>query len=255
MILFVIAFQLGLALITYLFTPSRNPTLVNGVRGGSSKKTISQDPKVSTNQVILRSNDQASGIEYTWSVWLRVDDIRQQAPSNADKFYSHVFHKGNEDRNAQSTNNGDIAKVNNSPGLYLRADNTNKEFNAMTFIQDVVSPVGGAVMSATQVDVSNIPMKKWFHSAFRLQNKTLDVYINGQIVSRNAMQYMPKQNYDDIFVGGFPGSISDLKYFDRALTIFEINSIVNQGPNLTTNDDSSGDTGQYDYLSRLWYNV
>ena len=108
------------------------------------------------------------------------------------------------------------------------------------------------------VDVSNIPIKKWVNVILRLQNTTFDVYVNGIIFKRIVLQYVPKQNYDDIFVcqnGGFSGKLADLRYFSRALNIFEINSIVSSGPNTSTSLLTADQTtkGNYSYLSNLWY--
>jgi hypothetical protein len=263
-LLFMILFALGTAFITYWMSSSRTPFLVKGVRNGSRPKTISQDPKVTKSAIILRSNNENSGVEYTWSTWLRIDSLATANNSTATA-YNHIFNKGAGDIIAESSTspgvaNAGIVKVNNSPGLYVQKNNssTDSDKNNLYFVQDVVSPADGTDQNTTQLTVSNIPMAKWFHVAFRLKNKVLDSYVNGQINSRVAMDYIPKQNYDDVYIagnGGFSGQISDLRYFDYALTIFEINSIVNQGPNLTTNDDTAGDVGQYDYLSRLWYNV
>ena len=266
-ILFMILFSLGTAFITYWMTSSRTPFLVKGVRGGSRPKTVSQDPKVNSSRVILRSNNESSGIEYTWSTWLRIDSLPKANNGTTERAYSHIFNKGAGDAITESgsgagsgTSNAGIIKVNNSPGLYVSKNITaaDQSANQLVFVQDVVSPVSNQQVNSTRLTITNIPIAKWFHVAFRLKNKVLDSYVNGQINSRAQMDFVPKQNYDDVFIagnGGFSGQISDLRYFDYALTIFEINSIVNQGPNLSINDDTSGDVGQYDYLSRLWYNV
>jgi hypothetical protein len=108
------------------------------------------------------------------------------------------------------------------------------------------------------IDINNIPIKKWVNAIIRLKNTVLDVYINGTIAKRLVLKNVAKQNYDDIFVcqnGGFIGKLSDLRYFNRALNIFEINSIVSSGPTTTTSSLTADQTakGNYSYLSNLWY--
>lgn len=253
--LFMILFSLGSAFIAYLLSPPRNPRLVRGKRGGSRLKVIPQDPNVADSQIILRSNNEASGIEYTWETWLRIDQVSgktQAAGSNHE--YDHIFHKGNANEIQSALNTADIglASVNNSPGLYVR-----RAENTLLFIQDVVSPTNGQQLPRKQLEVKNVPLNKWFHVALRLKNRVLDAYVNGQITARTIFKEVPKQNFDDVYIcafGGFKGEIADLRYFDRALTVFEINSIVSRGPNLAMSDDSEGDPGEYDYLSSLWYN-
>jgi hypothetical protein len=92
----------------------------------------------------------------------------------------------------------------------------------------------------------------------RVQNRILDVYINGVLTQHKDLGYTPKQNFGDVQVcqnGGFNGSLSDLRYYPKALNVFEINSIVAWGPNLSTSPSASEATSTSDsyYLSSLWY--
>jgi hypothetical protein len=84
-----------------------------------------------------------------------------------------------------------------------------------------------------------------------MQNKIMDVYVNGVVANRHVFKNVPKQNYSDIQVGGFNGNLSDLRYFNAALNVFQINNIVMAGPNLKT-EESSVDS-RFDYLSSSWY--
>ena len=91
----------------------------------------------------------------------------------------------------------------------------------------------------TSVVIDNMPIKKWVHLAIRLQNQILDVYVNGVLSKRVILNNVPKQNYSDVYVGqngGFSGKLSSLRYYSSALNVFEINSIVRKGPNLTVKD-------------------
>jgi hypothetical protein len=256
LIIFMIAFSLGSALVAFFMTPSRRPFLVRGKRGGSSPKVISQDPASGNGQVVYRSNNESGGIEYTWSVWLNIRSL--QVTTNVNTEYSHIFHKGNSEYISSGTNVG-IATINNGPGLYIQKQQsgvTGK--NTLRFLQNVVSPGNNNVqLDDKAFDISGIPMNKWFHLAIRLRNKTLDGYINGQIAARIIFKEIPKQNFDDVFIaqnGGFNGEMSDLHYFDYALSVFEINSIVSHGPNLAMSDDDDSNTGDYDFISSRWYN-
>jgi hypothetical protein len=111
-----------------------------------------------------------------------------------------------------------------------------------------------------RVEVPNIPLRKWFHVALRLENKYLDVYINGTVTTRMVLLDVPKQNYFNVMVcqnGGFNGSYSDLRYFDSALSVFEINNIVIWGRNTSaaSGGASADATGFPYYLSNLWYSA
>lgn len=253
LVIFMVLFSLGSGLIAYLMSPSKAPRLVTGKRGGGRAKTITQDPRSADSLIIYRSNNASSGIEFTWELWLRVDAIRPKNNPNSNKNeYDHVFHKGNLDFISGDAADIGLANVNNGPGLYVRRGE-----NSLFFVMNVVSPSNGIQLADKALEINNIPLGKWFHVALRLQNRVLDVYVNGVIAARVTFAEVPKQNYDDVHIGangGFIGEIADLRYFDRALSVFEINSIVNRGPNLVMNDDMEGDVGEYDYLSSLWYN-
>jgi hypothetical protein len=109
--------------------------------------------------------------------------------------------------------------------------------------------------SNTSTVIENLPIKKWIHLAVRLQNKVVDVYVNGVISKRIILNNVPKQNYSDVYVaqnGGFTGKLSSLRYYTSALNVFEINKIVRKGPNLTVKDGALK-SDYFSYLSNYWY--
>ena len=249
LIVFMILLNLGLGLVTYLVTPSKSPYIVHGMLPGSGYTVFPQDPASGT-AVVYRSNNQTGGIEFTWGIWLKVDAIP------VDTNYHNVFVKGTDQYNP----NG-IATVNNGPGLYLyknsndKTDGTNSSQLSLLYQMDVVSPDSSGQYTPQQAIIPNLPIGKWFHVAIRMQNKTMDCYVNGVISNRVSFgDYIPKQNYDPIVYagnGGFAGSVSNLRYYDYALSVFEINSIVYYGPNLNAAGGSSN--SYFDYLGQSWY--
>jgi hypothetical protein len=243
-IVFVLLFNLGMILIVYFLQSNQSPYLVKGLINGNNYMHITQDPSIKESITIHRSNNKPTGIEYSWSVWLYIND-----PSNSNTAYSHVFNMGNGDVDLTSG----IATVNNGPGLYIKnLQPTDSSGNTCT-LHVIMDTVSGSANST--IDVNAIPLKKWVHVLLRLENNTLDVYINGVITSRNILSNVPKLNYNDVYVcnnGGFNGNVSDLRYFDHALNVFEINSVVTAGPNLTAAVNTTGK--QYHYLSTNWYN-
>ena len=52
---------------------------------------IPQNPNVDGAKPVLRSNNQRGGLEFTWSVWLYIDDMVYK---NGQR--KHIFHKGND---------------------------------------------------------------------------------------------------------------------------------------------------------------
>lgn len=234
---FMILMNLGIKLITYFTQPANNPYVVSGLSNGSTNLVIPQDPKEKTSVLIKRSNNQSKGLEFTWSIWLYIDDLGNDAAK-----FQHIFSKGD-----NLFNDSNIAKTNNAPGLYLHGNN-----NVLRVMMDTVNSAD----KNNYIDIQNVPLKKWFHVTIRMQNTVMDVYVNGTISGRLNLQNVPKQNYNDVFVsqnGGFRGNLSDLRYFSSALNVFEINTIVMRGPTLKTKQPVANPIQNYSYLSNLWY--
>jgi hypothetical protein len=118
------------------------------------------------------------------------------------------------------------------------------------------NPTSDVTTITEYMDVQNIPIKDvWVNIMIRLQNKIMDIYVNGVITKRLVFNNVPIQNYDDVWVcqnGGFNGKLSNLRYFNHALNVFEINSIVSSGPNLY---EMTGPHFVQNYLSNSWYST
>jgi len=104
--------------------------------------------------------------------------------------------------------------------------------------------------------VEDIPLNKWVNVIIRAsaQNQ-LDVYINGALVKRHILSGVPKQNYGDVYAsmnGGFSGYTSDLRYFNTAIGMNKIQSIVDSGPDMTMKGAGLTKSKPH-YLSTRWY--
>jgi len=253
LIAFLILMNLGIYLLSYFLQPNTSPHVIKGIKGGNENKSYKQNPKLAKSVTIYRSNNQTTGMEYTWSFWLK-----SSVPVDATKKYSHVFSKGISsdpiaatDPRATPDNSGKIVSGNNAPGVYLSTKSVgNSKTNELTIIMDKVDG------SEEKVYIPNVPLNKWIHVAIRLQNKILDVYINGTLKKRVSFDSVPKQNYGDIHLGkngGFTGQISNLQYFDRALNVFQISNITLMGPNMKPVSDIADVDTSSDYLSSQWF--
>jgi len=246
LIVFIFLFNLGVKLIGYFTKAASSPFLINGTMNGSTEVIIPQDPKNKNAVSILRSDNRMTGIEFTWTIWLYINDFKYDDVPQC----KHIFNKGNGEYNDATG----IATVNNGPGVYLDTS-SQKQGQKLAIVMNTVAldnPV-------ETIYVYDLPIRKWFHCAIRMENKVMDIYINGVIVGRHILQDVPKQNYQDVNIcknGGFNGNLADLRYFDKALSIFEINNIVAWGRNTrAANASSAADgTGFPYFLSRLWYN-
>jgi hypothetical protein len=240
---FVILFRLMISFVTWIFSPSGKVVLVNGLQNGSVSSTISQDPNNKSSITILRSENEKDGIEFTWSVWLYLNGFQDSGS------YHHVFNKGNTST-SQPTPNGNFPGTttpNNAPGLYI-----NPNYDGFRVIMNSFNNPYQEV-----IEVTDLPMTKWINIVIRVQNKNCDIYVNGRLVKRRIMTEVVKQNYDDVHVslnGGFSGYLSNLTYYNRSVSVTEIQDIISVGPNLKPVSKALDLTNSAPrFLSNRWY--
>ena len=238
---FFVLLKLLSALMSYFLNKSNfNPTkLIDGMVNANQVFEFKQSPSDPASKTIYRSDNKTTGIEFTWSTYLFIRDLDDTSHTNL----YHVFHKGN---NSIDTSSG-LNSPNNSPGLYIdKSDNSFKVvMNTFTSVMETIK-------------VPNIPRNKWINVIIRCQNRKIDIYINGLIAQSYELSAVPKQNYGNVYVaqnGGFPGYISNLWYYNYALTIGEIQRLNYSGPstvaaNISGSFDKKTDP---DYLSLRWY--
>lgn len=235
-LVFLILFQMALRIIARVYSPPRDVMLVDGLVSGSARLRIKQSPTGTSSTPILRSNNEDTGMEFTWGIWIYIDPDE----ASPESVYQHVFSKGD---TVRETVEGILAP-NNAPGLYIKS--TGGASQMRVYLDDVTE-------HPSFIELPNIPLRKWVHVAIFLKNMHMDIYINGTITARKKMAAVPKQNYGDVLVGHtkFRGNISNLSYYDSAIDILQLQNIVQKGPN--TNVVASIGSKSIDYLSRLWY--
>ena len=232
---FIIALRLGIAIINWALGKNPSPHFIDGMVDSKVLLTFPQDPTTVGAQTLSRSINQTDGIEFTWSVWLFIDDLTYLQGQ-----FRHVFHKGNSTLDARG-----LVQPNNAPGLYIAPD-TNKLIVIMNSYNNFNE----------SVEIPDIPLNKWMNVMIRCQNTVIDVYINGVITQSLQLEGVPKQNYGDVFAcmnGGFSGYLSNLWYFDKALGMAEISNLVKRGPNKRMVGTNGMNIKNPDYLSLRWY--
>lgn len=232
-IVFVMLMRLGISLLGYFMGPSKNPYLVKGMKDAKVALHIPQDPNVANSIPVYRSTNQRDGMEFTWSVWLNVNDLSNYKQGS----YKHIFHKGN----VNFTPEG-LSEPNNAPGLYL-----DKVSNTLVVIMNTFNDI------MEKVEIHDIPLNKWILVNIRIEGDVMDVFVNGVVAKRHRFQSVPKQNYGDVYVnynGGFSGYLSNLRYHDYALSLGDILSMNKDGPNMSMTQ-MSGDVPPY--FSMRWY--
>jgi hypothetical protein len=239
LIIFITLIRYGVSFISWLFTPSSNPIFIPGMLDAKQATTYTQNPALSGSIPVIRSDNLAEGLEFTWSVWFFIDDFTYKQNE-----YKHIFHKGNMDINVTTPPIG-VNQPNNAPGLYI-TPNTNNLLVIMNSFEKINE----------EVIINDIPLNKWVNVIIRVSKQNqLDVYINGTLTKRLLLKGVPKQNYGDVNVtanGGFSGLISELRYFNSAIGTNQIQSIIDNGPNMKTISQSLLNSKPR-YLSTRWF--
>lgn len=236
LLLFVLLLRIGISILAWFYnTATGSPRLINGMVDAKHLMVIPQAPTTQGAKTINRSTNARDGIEFTWSVWIYIDELVY----NQGK-YKCVFYKGND-----GIQNTGLNFPNNAPGLYIAPNTNNLVVIMNTF--DVINE---------QITIENIPLNKWVNVIIRCENTKLDVYINGLIAKSHTLHGVPKQNYGDVYVGmngGFSGFISNLWYYDYGLGVGAIQDLVQRGPNTKLVGSNGVTIKNPNYLSLRWY--
>jgi hypothetical protein len=236
---FMILLRIATMVLKHAYNPSQSPYLVRNMKSAQVMQVIRQNPKERDAITLMRSRNENKGIEFTYSVWMMIDNLKYMRGQ-----YRHVFHKGNDDINFDNKKNMGLNFPNNAPGLYIHPTK-----NTLVVIMNTFKTIN------EKIEVDNIPLNKWINVIIRVENKNVDIYINGNIAVRHKLSSVPKQNYGDVFVnmnGGYSGYLSKLRYYNHGLNISQIHNIIRKGPSLKSEETNL--TNSFPpYLSLKWY--
>lgn len=228
LVIAIFLFNYIVSLFIYFLSPNASPYLINGmVDTKKSDYIILQDPEKNNSKTIIQSSEEPSGLEFTWSFWMYIDDLDYRRGE-----LKNVFVKGDDlYDNISEENSNTENHIMNSPGVYLTPFDNKLLFVFNTF---------DTVMETFEVD--NVPLNKWINVVIRCESKTIDVFVNSSFSRRYVLSSLPRQNYNNVHIGkhgGFAGFVSDLRYFNYAIGTRELNNTYRKGPNTKLLNDSS----------------
>jgi len=147
------------------------------------------------------------GLAFSYSLWIYVADWNYNFGN-----WKNIFLKGTE--------------MSRAPGMWLYPK-TNSLHARITTTAD----------GNEGCDINNIPLQKWVHIAYILNNRTVDIYIDGKLERSCVLRGVPILNNNSVSVandGGFYGQIAKMQYFTRALIPSEVSEIYSEGPYVAT---------------------
>ena len=204
--------------------------------------TIHQDESKYTDAKQIKfSVNERTGIEFSYSFFIYVNSSTIQSTSSggsANKFY-HVFHKGYESLWPLI-----------GPGVFINSTDA----DGTTLMRVVMNTYKNPY---TYADIKGFPLNKWFHVVLNCYNNGIDIFINGDLKNRvDFTNTLPYQNFQDVILfykggpitlngtsgpsvlgggntmtltSGFNGKISNLIYTRYALSVTEIQNIMQKG--------------------------
>ncbi len=216
MVLVLIGIMYGIKYILqkYQYTEMTKSILVNGTKNGKHALVLNQDP-TSINYIPINRSDQQDGIQFTYNFWFLIESMDYKTGE-----WKHIFHKGNSS-----------SYPNRAPGVWIHPTK-----NIVRIYMNSISTI------LEYVDIDNIPLRKWVNMSIVLNNKNMDIYVNGYLKTRKELTALPKQNNDNFWVnmyGGFEGYISNILYFAYCINATEMFDIIKTGPSAERCIDSS----------------
>jgi len=237
-LVFYILFNIGVYFMSQIFMPAKDAKVVDGLIPSNTQIIVSANPNITASVPILRSVNQNQGLEFTWNFWYFIKDVTTLTGNGL------IFSKG------KPTSQNKFLGV--CPGAYITklGDRVQMIVAMNTMIDPSLNNTG-----VEQIVINDIPLNKWVHCSIRVQNLSVDVYVNGVMTHGKNLQTLPNQNYQDTYVGdkiSFNGFISSLHYYSRALNYDEIQNDFVKGPNMKLQGQDN-QINYKDYLAMKWY--
>jgi hypothetical protein len=219
---------------------------------GSKMYTAIQNPSSKYAKTIYTSNNQRSGMEFSYSMFVY---LASSTFASGQHYLYHILHKG-------YSNPYPLL----GPGIFAWGD-----VNTLRVYMNCYNTWNN------YTEVENIPVDRWFHLVVQCKGNTMYIYINGSLKKKfvSPSNTPPYQNFGNVYVfnsripkslsntttqslngssltwgGAAGGMISRVIYFGYALSYTEIQSLMSQGPSTTM---AGTDMTITPYLSDTWW--
>jgi len=237
---------------------------------GPRMYSVTQDPSVIGSKTIHFSDNQRSGVEFSYSLFTYINSDTFNNTDTTSLY--HILHKGY----------GKMYPL-LGPGIFCWGNR-----NTLRVFMNCYDTWNN------YTDIDNIPVDKWFHITVSCKGNTMYVYINGNLKTKMSLSNNtpPYQNYGNVYLfssrkqtlnstttvsllndtmfsrdnighltsitfnGAIKGMVSRVYYFGYALTYSEIQTLLNVGPSptiVTSSSSSSMTSMSSPYLSDTWW--
>jgi hypothetical protein len=234
---------------------------------GNKMFTAIQNPHNKEARTVYFSENQRSGIEFSYSMFIKIES---QTFQKGEKKLYHILHKGYSQMYPLM-----------GPGIFCWGDR-----NCLRVYMNCYDTWDN------WTDIDNIPVDRWFHLTVQCKGNTMYIYLNGNLKHKVKLagETPPYQNYGDIYAfstrkitlyknqtdslsrdpefvdrgdglpvatsltfdGPIRGMISRVYYFSYAVTYSEIQALMKEGPSSKV-DTTSIETSMSSYLADTWW--
>ena len=175
-----------------------------------SKSRLSTLVSGKTEITVLASEIETSKTNFSYSMWVYIDDWNHRYGENKVIL-------------VRQDENG-----NSNPKIYLGDD-----INDLTVEIQCYDNNYNDSPTLHECTVKNIKMQKWVHIVTVVNNRTLDIYVDGKLVRTCLLPGVPKlDNEADISItpdGGFSGFTSNVEFYNYVLNPQDVWDIYSRG--------------------------
>jgi hypothetical protein len=216
-VIFIIILVLFIAFIIYVIyiavtasqqAAANSPVIVNDVLDAYIARPAFSLPQVT------------QGMNQTFSTWIYVKDWNYKFGQ-----YKNILWKGNPTLSSTTSANPSISNI-HCPSIWLYPLTNSLKVVTSTSVPEQVE----------SCDIQNIPLMTWVHIVYVLNNRTVDIYMNGKLERSCALRGIPTITNDPVYVTsgspqpGYYGKIGKTQYFTKALLPNDVANLYQQGP-------------------------
>jgi len=163
------------------------------------------------------------GVQFSYTFWMYIDDLNYKYGKP-----KHILHFGNENNTVYC------------PAVWIYPEESNLYVRINSYFDtnlnsSLSNPLEWRWRVQDPCDVNKIDIQRWVCVGVVLNNKTLDVYVDGELKRSCELNGVVKIPQDaKLYInrdGGFSGRIANLRYYTYAVSSSEMASINSGGFN------------------------
>jgi len=188
---------------------ANSPVIVNDVLDANIERPAFTLPQVT------------EGMNHSFSTWIYVKDWNYKFGQ-----YKNILWKGNPPNVSNTSTSAALNSNYHCPSMWLYP--LTNSLKVVTSTSDT--------HGVESCDIQNIPLMTWVHIVYVLNNRTVDIYLNGKLERSCALRGIPVISNDPVHItsgnpqAGFYGKIGKTQYFTRALLPNDIANLYQKGP-------------------------